>query len=106
MYKTIERTEILSKEDIEELNKMSFSEISSIYEDDEIIEYKERRRYFEDNFYDAKYDKDDKRLNFFKIGWPYIYSLNIDDAIEKSTDYTTTVLPNREFNEDIFEKQF
>ena len=104
MLKTIQESGKISEDEIQEIKKWSFPEISNIYEDDEIIDAKVRKKYFENNFFGAEYEKEDIRLKFYKINWPYIYSLNVDDAIENSTEYDTTILPNRQFNEEVFEK--
>ena len=43
----------------------------------------------------------DYRKQFLDIDWPYIYSLNIDDAIENSSVYSKVILPNREFRSEL-----
>lgn len=103
MRATIRSSQALDKEDDDKLNNMSFSALSDLYDDDDIVDENKRRDFLFQNFYQAKYAENDYRRSFFDIGWPYIYSLNIDDVIERSTDYTV-ILPNREFNPDVFEK--
>lgn len=88
-----------------ELHKENFSTICDYYEDSSIINEDKRFTYLKNNFYGADFDKNDIRKNFFDINWPYIYSLNIDDAIERSSKYKTIILPKREFREEIFEER-
>lgn len=46
--------------------------------------------------------QEDIRSLFFNIDWPYIYTLNIDDAIENSSSFKKIILPYLEFNDEIF----
>ena len=85
------------------LERSSFSEVCGFYEDNDLISEQNRLKYLKTNFYNAQYDNCDKRKSFFDIKWPYIYSLNIDDAVENSTVFKNVILPNREFREDIFD---
>ena len=89
-------------EEKSQLNKDNFSTLCDYYEDDEIVSPNIRYEYLKDNFYKANMSDDDVRLLFFDIEWPYIYSLNIDDAIENTSKYKRIILPNREFKEEIF----
>lgn len=41
----------------------------------------------------------ESRRNFLSCPWPYIYTLNIDDAIELNSMFTNKVLPNRKISE-------
>ena len=34
---------------------------------------------------DVKLDKSQEKINFLQVEWPYIYTLNIDDAVEKNS---------------------
>ena len=47
----------------------------------------------------------DYRKQFLDIDWPYIYSLNIDDAIENSSVYSKVILPNREFRSELLNEE-
>ncbi|MDW7571848.1 hypothetical protein RZN32_32030, partial [Klebsiella pneumoniae] len=47
-------------------------------------------------FTHVKIDNESK-LNFLSVDWPYIYTLNIDDGIERAID-GVKVLPYREFS--------
>ena len=40
-----------------------------------------------------------------KINWPYIYTLNIDDCIEKNSAYKQVVSINRTVDENIYNEE-
>ena len=88
-----------------ELEHEKFSTLCDYYEDDENVLAEHRFTYLKENFYHARFADDDVRRSFFDIDWPYIYSLNIDDAIECSTQYETIVLPNRDFRDELFNEE-
>ena len=88
-----------------ELRHERFSTLCDYYEDDENVSFEQRFSYLKENFYHAHFESDDIRKSFFDIKWPYIYSLNIDDAIEQSTSYTTLILPNRGFRDELFNEE-
>ncbi|NUU64128.1 SIR2 family protein [Paenibacillus agri] len=72
-----------------------FSKIAQQYENH--CDVRDRKKYLNDNFTNVKlewYKKD-----FLKINWPYIYTLNIDDAIESNSNFNV-VLPLNEVNEE------
>lgn len=56
-----------------------FSEISTIYH--KVISKEEQRKYLRNNFTKVKLNGEKKK--FLEIDWPYIYTLNADDAIER-----------------------
>ena len=85
-----------------ELEHEKFSTLCDYYEDDENVSDEHRLSYLKENFCHACFTDNDIRRSFFNIDWPYIYSLNIDDAIECSTRYKTIVLPNRDFRDELF----
>lgn len=88
--------------EIAQLKNQDFSRICGYYEDDSHVPADVRFQYLKKNMYEAKFEGNDVRSDFFKIGWPYIYSLNIDDAIENSTDFNTSILPRRIVRDNIF----
>lgn len=88
-----------------ELEHEKFSALCDYYEDDENVSAEHRFSYLRENFYHARYADDDIRRSFFDIKWSYIYSLNIDDAIERSTNYATLILPNRDFRDELFNEE-
>lgn len=83
-----------------EMYKESFSKIAELYikQIDDI----DKRNYFVSNFTDVKIQEKNK-IDFLKIEWPYIYTLNIDDAIEKNSKFNHTICCN---NENVIESVF
>lgn len=94
-----------TQEEHRQLRSEKFSTLCDYYEDDENVSSEQRFHYLKKNFYNAKFDENDIRRKFFDIQWPYIYSLNIDDAIEKSSQYNTIILPNRDLREEVFAEE-
>lgn len=83
-----------------EMYKESFSKIAELYikQIDDI----DKRNYFVSNFTNVKIQEKNK-IDFLKIEWPYIYTLNIDDAIEKNSKFNHTICCN---NENVIESVF
>lgn len=102
MMEELLKNEDFTDEEKSQLSKDNFSTLCDYYEDDEIVLPNIRHEYLKENFYKVNMADDDVRLLFFNIEWPYIYSLNIDDAIENVSQYKRIILPNRAFNEEIF----
>lgn len=75
-----------------------FSEISTIYH--KVISKEEQRKYLRNNFTKVKLNGEKKK--FLEIDWPYIYTLNADDAIERNSVYDNVIYSNRKINDDIF----
>lgn len=94
-----------SEEEKKEILSASFSTLCDYYEDDENIAQETRRNYLKSNFYKVTMPKEDVRSLLFNIEWPYIYTLNIDDAIENSSSFKKIILPNKEFNDEIFSEE-
>jgi hypothetical protein len=82
--------------DEEKLKTMKFSKVASLYE--KHVNGSIKHRYLEDNFTYVKLD--DIKSKFLSIGWPYLYTLNIDDAIESNSKEFEVILPNVELNEE------
>lgn len=76
--------------------------LCDFYEDDENVSSNCRLKYLKANFYKAIMPDDCISHSFFDINWPYIYTLNIDDVIENSSQYKRVILPNKEVNDDIY----
>lgn len=93
----------LSSDEKKALSTRKFSEISSKYY--KVVDKKTRERYLRNNF--TSVCLEENKRNFLTLPWPYIYTLNIDDGIEKCSEYTSIILPNRKLNddEDIFDKE-
>ena len=91
----------LSPSDQVELERYDFSNICTLYETDQLVSPQHRLDYLKKNFLGAKL-RPGSREDFLKINWPYIYTLNIDDAIEKSSQFDKVIVPKREFRDEIF----
>lgn len=105
MIKVLSENNLFTEEEKKQFNNESFSNLCDYYEDDENVSEQKRYEYLKSNFYNVNFDDNDCRKKFFEIDWPYIYSLNIDDAIEKSSTYNTKILPYRELREEIFNEE-
>lgn len=105
MVDTLLENPQFTKDERSILEHEKFSAVCDYYEDDENVSAEKRFSYLKDNFYHARFTDDDIRRSFFDIEWPYIYSLNIDDAIEGSSKYTTLILPNRDFRDELFNEE-
>lgn len=84
----------------EKINSYNFSQICDLYEKDKYTSKMSRRKYLKENF--SGVILNDYRKKLLSIDWPYIYTLNIDDAIENNSQYSTIVLPGREVREEVF----
>lgn len=78
-----------------------FSEISTIYH--RVIPKEKQREYLRNNF--TKVKLSDEKKKFLEIGWPYIYTLNADDAIERNSKYENVIYSNRKIYDDIFDNE-
>lgn len=86
---------------VKELNNDSFSSISSIYH--KMVQAEKQQSYLLNKFTNVKLENVKK--NFLKIDWPYIYTLNIDDAIENNSEFKTVLYANRDIRNSIFEQE-
>ncbi len=69
----------------------TFSRVARYYE-----KFADRRdviRYFKDNF--IRVNLNGLRKDFLGLNWKLIYTLNLDDAIERNSPYQCKILPNR-----------
>lgn len=87
----------------EQLSHLNFSDMCEQYEDDDLIPRENRIRYLTEHFSQVEFPRADARYSFFSIDWTYIYSLNIDDAIERNTKYSKIIKPGHEVYDNIFE---
>lgn len=83
------------------LYNSSFSEVASFYH--QVVSTSDQRAYLKDNFTKVILDEDKKRL--LAHNWPYIYTLNIDDAIEQNSQYTQVLYSNRDIEESVFDEK-
>lgn len=89
-------------EDIQKkYEKKQFSEVSTIYHS--VIPKEKQREYLRNNF--TKVKLEEQKKIFLEINWPYIYTLNVDDAIEKNSNYQNVVYSNRKIYDDIFDQE-
>ena len=86
---------------VKELNNESFSSISSIYH--KMVQAEKQQSYLLNKFTNVKLEN--LKKNFLKIDWPYIYTLNIDDAIENNSEFKTVLYANRDIRNSIFEQE-
>lgn len=98
MIKMLEKQSGIGASEIEELKKQKFSVVSSVYHS--LIPVNEQQRYLQDHFKGVKIEE--YKTDFLAIDWPYIYSLNIDDAIESNSRYSTVIYSNRRVRNNIF----
>lgn len=105
MISQLEQSKQLDEEEKDSLKMCNFSRICDYYEDDNLVDGSNRRRYLHDNFYKVILPDEDVRKKFFDIDWPYIYSLNIDDMVEVNSVYKGKILPSRKVNEDFFNSE-
>lgn len=92
-----------SFDELETLRNLSFSSMCEIYEDDENVSSETRRSYLRTNFCNVKLSEAKRKL--LNLNWPYIYTLNIDDAIEKNSEFNKVILPKRPVQEEIFNEE-
>ena len=69
----------------EELQNLSFVEISELFLDEKIVPLTERLSIFEKYF--TNVNLPDYKKTFLRL-WQYIYTINIDDGIERATNFT------------------
>ncbi|HEX8588469.1 SIR2 family protein [Pseudomonas sp.] len=79
----------------EELKKYNFQDLSDVYFGEEIIPLPEIKSTLAAYFSGVRFSNQAKK-SFLSIGWPYLYTLNIDDAIEKEIN-GVKVLPFEPF---------
>lgn len=90
--------EVIPHEEKDLLLDEPFSVVSDIYHNN--IPLLSQKIYLTDNFTQVKLPA--VKSLFLSLPWPYIYSLNIDDAIENNEKYNV-VYSNRPIDESIFE---
>lgn len=88
--------ELKKSNGVTELEKKSFSQVAKYY--NRMIDVQIRKEYLSKNFLGTKLSS--RQINFLNLKWPYLYTLNIDDAIEKNSNYQA-VGPNKKIQENI-----
>ncbi|MDR0532159.1 MAG: SIR2 family protein [Oscillospiraceae bacterium] len=79
----------------EEYSSMTFSALCTLF--DKKTTPAVKYSYFVDNFTDVKLEA--LKIRFLSLDWSYIYTLNIDDAIERNCNKYHVILPHRDFSE-------
>ncbi len=91
MIKEIAKTLKLPAGKIDAMRADSFSKVSTYY--NKVVPPKDRQDYLYENFTSVQLDLIKK--DFLAINWPYIYTLNIDDGIEKNSPFNFVIYANR-----------
>ena len=96
MREQIKAMPVAEKPSDDELDKFEFQELSDIYFRENIVPLESIKACVDACF--TKVDiADAAKLRFLSIDWPYIYTLNIDDGIERAID-GVKVLPYKAFS--------
>lgn len=85
----------------ENLDKETFSNISSMYH--KVVSPVSQEKYLRENF--TRVSIEENKRGFLSLPWDYIYTLNIDDAIEKCSAFQHVIYANRPVNERIFDSE-
>lgn len=75
---------------------MKFQEVSDVYFSDAIVSLDDIKRTLDDYFSKVSIQSSSKK-RLLNIAWPYVYTLNIDDGIERAID-AIKILPYKEFS--------
>ena len=94
----IARLKELDESKNENFEQKTFQQIARYY--NYCISAKNRKKYLLNYFTQVKLPAN--LVNFLELPWQYIYTLNIDDAIEKNSDFDV-IEPNRELDSTIKE---
>lgn len=100
MITAIKSSGKFTQKEIESLRFEPFSKISSIYH--MVVCVEKRQEYLRSNFTQVSLELYKKR--FLSIPWPYLYTLNIDDAIECNSDFKHVIYSNRPVRNSIFDE--
>lgn len=96
MRQQIKSSAVGDKPTDDELNEFSFQDLSDIYFREKIVSLDSIKSNV--NSYFTSVDiSDESKLKFLAVDWPYIYTLNIDDGIERAID-GVKILPYKEFS--------
>lgn len=87
------KKEFFPKDDLSKVSRTFFKRVSK---DD-------KRKYWRDFYTEVRLSKIKK--DFLNIDWMYIYTLNVDDAIEKNSKYTEVINIKHDVSDDIFDEK-
>lgn len=99
MIEAIESKGTFSPDEIKTLKSETFSAISSVYHAELPVE--EQHEYLKDHFTEVSIEP--YKNDLLSLEWPYIYTLNIDDAIERNSAFKTVLYSNRIVRKSIFD---
>lgn len=91
----------VSVQEMEDLKTRSFSEISGVYHD--LVQKEERLSFLRQHFTHVSIEE--RKRSFLSIAWPYVYTLNIDDGIERNSEYNQIIYANRKTRKNIFDEE-
>lgn len=80
-------------------SETSFSRVARYYE--VVASQEDFWHYFRDHF--TNVELSDPQKTFLSVNWKYVYTLNLDDAIEHNSRYSDVILPNRSIRLDALE---
>lgn len=70
-----------------------FSEVAEFFMDSSIVQTSTVKKTLKKYF--TQVTLDESRKIFLACPWPYVYTLNIDDAIERNSRYNIKIIPNK-----------
>ena len=93
-FKTIMIKELIKHKDLEvlksQLEAYNFNQVSDYFFNEEFVSIENRKKLLRENFLSIKLPYIKKQfLN--RVAWPYIYTFNIDNAIEGNSSYIPVV---------------
>jgi hypothetical protein len=83
--------------DAASLSDRGFAEIAEYFLNPDFVPAADAKELIRRHFIGVKLDE--TRRSFLRSQWPYIYTLNIDDAIESNSAFKNKVVPNRPISE-------
>ena len=79
--------------DISSIADKNFHEVAEYFMNKDFVPLDVRKIVIRNYFTDVSLSIN--LVNFLKCNWPYVYTLNIDDAIESNSKFSYTILPYR-----------
>ena len=80
-----------SPEEVSTIKGKNFHEVAQYFMDPALVPTEQRKSLIRSRFTEVELSA--SRKAFLSSDWPYVYTLNIDDAIERNSRYTFPVLP-------------
>lgn len=102
MLELIRETKKLDMHAMNDLATRDLKDVSEIF--NSLVPESLRLAYFKKNFSKVKLGKNKKK--FLEIGWDYIYTLNIDDAIERNSSYDYVIpVTDKTIRDEVFKDE-